>query len=77
MAVLDEILEEAIATVRDTPTEELLALVSPEPVLEGDTSFGLNRDWITWYAKTHNVRMFKAINEGRWRLRQKRRNKQK
>lgn len=79
----DPILEEALAAVRAmtpeqlkeignrigdelvTITEELLE----EPDHHGDTSHGLNPIWIDWYCKANSCRVWKAIAEGKRRLR--------
>lgn len=39
-----------------------------EPVLQGDTTFGLNVEWINWYCEKHGTAVWKARKEGKRRL---------
>jgi len=78
-----EILEEAIAAVKAMSPEELLAAgnritkelveitkeLVDEPDHRGETSHGLNPKWIDWYCKANSCRVWKAIAEGKRRLR--------
>lgn len=79
----DPILEEAIANVKAmTPeqlkevaagmTSDLLGITQElveEPDHHGETSHGLNPKWIDWYCAANNCRVWKAISEGKRRLR--------
>lgn len=40
----------------------------PEPKLQGDTTFGLNVDWINWYCNVHGTAVWKARKEGKRQL---------
>lgn len=79
----DPILEEALAAVKAMSPEQLKAIgnrigdelvtiteeLLEEPDHHGDTSHGLNPAWIDWYCKVNSCRVWKAIAEGKRRLR--------
>jgi len=49
--------------------DQLALADGPEPVLLGDTSMGLNVEWINWYMKTNSTCAYNAIKEGKRRRR--------
>lgn len=78
------ILDEAIATVKAMSPEQLLSIgnaiadelvtitnesLGEEPDHHGDTSHGLSPKWIDWYCAVNSCRVWKAIAEGKRRLR--------
>ena len=70
----DIILDEAITLVKGMSREQLYLAVKEkdidaEPDYRGDTSHGLSVNWINWYCRQHNCRAWKALNEGKRRLR--------
>lgn len=79
----DPILAEAIAVLKAMTPEQLKEIgdkiadhlmeftheLVDEPDHHGETSHGLNPTWIDWYCKTNSCRVWKAIAEGKRRLR--------
>lgn len=39
-----------------------------EPELRGDTTFGLNVEWINWYCRVNNTAVWKARKAGKRKL---------